>query len=357
MIKSLAIIFFIAGLLLSASTLVSIRSNEENTKKELSNNSEASLPNPTSSSPNKFQDLLNIADKEDPSLSLSGQDANQINILFLGIGGEEHISGNYLTDTIILITYIPSTQKTSAISIPRDLLVSHPMGNSYTKINALYAIDKNKTGFPGPMGIDYAKDEVQNISGLEIHYYAVLDLAGVEQIVDILGGINIRRTQDLDDFSFPDDARGYDPYSIDEGWRYLNGEEATKYIRTRHTAGGDFDRMKRQQEVAVAIKNKISGLKSVSGLPKLLSLYNALQDHFTTDLTFSELMKLMELGGDINSENVIFDRITAEPGGLLIYDRIKLGGVNASVLRPKSGTGNYTEIKNKISNIINGIKN
>ncbi len=212
---------------------------------------------------------------------------------------------------------------------------------------------------------------MENITGITPDYYAVLDLQGVEKIVDILGGINIRRIEDLEDNYFPDDNYGYQTYEIEEGWRHLNGKDAAKYIRTRHTPGGDFDRMKRQQEVALAIKRKVSGLpvrqaglsaeqaglQSLSGLPKLLSLYQALQDHFTTDLKFNEIMRLMELGENTRGEEIIFERITAEKDGLLVPDTVLLSDQRASVLKPRAGEENYGEIREKVSKIIKTLKN
>jgi len=303
-----------------------------------------------------FNQLLEESKSQGESVTLKGEDRDEINFLFLGIGGEEHISGNYLTDTIILITFVPSRQKTSIISIPRDLMVRSPDKTYFTRINALYAIPKNEP-FPGPKGVEYTKAAIYDITGVIPDYYAVLDLRGVEKIVDILGGINVRRLEDLEDNYFPADSFGYETYEINEGWRYLNGEEAAKYIRTRHTAGGDFDRMKRQQEVALATKKKISGLKSISGLPKLLSLYQALQDHFNTDLKFNEIMRLMEIGENMKGEEMIFDRITAEKDGLLVPDTVIWGGQKAYILKPRAGDENYEEIRAKISGIIDNLKN
>ncbi len=284
--------------------------------------------------------------------TLRGEEKNQISFLFLGIGGDEHISGNYLTDTVIVALFVPQNKKAAVISIPRDLLVRSPKNGYFTKINALYAINPSGKGFPGPMGIDFIKEKIAEITGVIPDYYAVLDLNGIQKLVDTLGGIYVRRDEDLLDNRFPDNNQGYETYKISEGWRYLSGAEAAKYIRTRHTAGGDFDRMKRQQEVARAIKKKAEGLKSVAGLPKLLALYQTLKEHLAADLEIGEISRLLELGEGIKEEDIIFEQITAEAGGLLIYDRIELGGAPASVLKPRAGLEDYSEIKMSISDIV-----
>ncbi|OGZ58741.1 MAG: hypothetical protein A3B96_03200 [Candidatus Spechtbacteria bacterium RIFCSPHIGHO2_02_FULL_43_15b] len=297
---------------------------------------------------------------ENQQIILKGEDTDQINFLFLGIGGEEHVSGKYLTDTIIVGVFIPSNKKTAFISIPRDLLVLSPNGGGYTRINALYAMppkgEPEDKGSPGSRGVEHTKKTIAAITGIQADYYAIIDLEGVEEIVSILGGINIAQNYNLKDSRFPDKNYGYEIYEIKEGWRYMNGEDAVKYIRTRHTQGGDFDRMKRQQEVAMAIKNKIDGLKSLSGLPKVLSLYEAIQDHFTTNLKFNEIMRLMDLAEGANDSSIILERITAEQGDVLKYDSIIWNGIRASVLSPKAGREEYSEIKDKIETIVTNLK-
>lgn len=367
--QNATIITIAAGMMLFVlATAFEIRNGQNNQ----GNNGEGFLARAldTTDIKTSFNQLLEESKSKKEPVKLKGEELDQINFLFLGIGGEEHVSGNYLTDTIILITFVPSSKKSAAISIPRDLLVRSPDKKYFTRINALYAAPEDSV-FPGPMGVEYTKKEVENITGITPDYYAVLDLAGVEKIVDILGGINIRRIEDLEDNYFPDDNYGYQTYEIEEGWRHLNGEDAAKYIRTRHTPGGDFDRMKRQQEVALAIKRKVSGLsvrqaglsaeqaglQSLSGLPKLLSLYQALQDHFTTDLKFNEIMRLMELGENTRGEEIIFERITAEKDGLLVPDTVLLSDQRASVLKPRAGEENYGEIREKVSKIIKTLKN
>lgn len=302
-----------------------------------------------------FGDL--ILHSEGDEKPLRGEEKDQINFLFLGIGGEEHVSGNYLTDTIILAVFTPSSKKAAVISIPRDLLVRSSKAGYFTKINALYAIDIAGKGFPGPMGIELMREAIRQITNISIDYYAVLNLKGIEKIVDTIGGIYVRPDQDLTDKFFPDDKFGYETYKISEGWRYLNGEETAKYIRTRNTAGGDFDRMKRQQEVMRAIKKKAEGLKSVSSLPKLLSVYRTLNTHLSTDLELKDITRLMQLAENVKEEDIIFERITAEINGLLLYARIELGGTPTSALKPRAGLENYEEIKEKIKEIIKELQN
>lgn len=313
-----------------------------------------------------FLQLVKSQTSKEDTVRLYGEDRDQINFLFLGVGGEDHPSGKYLTDTIILMTLVPSTKKAAIISIPRDFLVRAPAAGhgapdqkNFTKINALFVsriASDPPYHFPGPMGVQHVKTAVQDIAGIPIDYFLVLDLNAVEKIVDTLGGINVRKTGNLEDKKFPDKNYGYETYRIEEGWRYLSGKEAVKYIRTRHTAGGDFDRMRRQQEVALAIKKKAAGLKSFTGLPKLLSLYNTLKTHYASDLSLEEMMRLAKLTEGISNDAIVFETLTGEKDGLLISDTVSLGGQNAYVLKPKAGLENHDEIKAKIKDTIAKLK-
>lgn len=354
MSKALLFILILAsGLFVSASAIeISLQKKSSRQDNVINNSNSANTDVVENKSviANVFENLLLKSDGNEKKLL--GENENQIAFLFLGIGGEEHVSGDYLTDTIILSVFIPATKKMAVISIPRDLLVRSPKNNAYTRINALYAMDQSKKGFPGPMGIEFILDKIQEITGISPRYYLVLDLLAVEKIVDMLGGIYLKKDQDLADNRFPDNNYGYETYKVNEGWRFLSGKDAVKYIRTRHTIGGDFDRMKRQQEVARAIKKKAEGLKSVTGLPKLLSIYKTLQNHLATNLELGDITRLMNLAEGLKEEKIIFETITAETGGLLAYYKIELGGKQASVLKPRAGIENYEEIKNKIRNII-----
>ena len=163
----------------------------------------------------------------------------QKNILCLGIPGKGH-PGEKLTDTIILaVVNLP--KNITLISIPRDLLVEISYSNQkkLTKINHLYQIG----------GIDLIKKKVQEITGIEANNYVIVDLIAVKEIIDALDGLNIYVPYDINDYYFPGPNYSYTTFSIKKGWRYLDGELALKYIRTRHIGEGDFDRMKRQQQV------------------------------------------------------------------------------------------------------------
>ena len=102
------------------------------------------------------------------------------------------------------------------------------------------------------------KEKVAEITGQQIDYYIALDVSGVEKIIDILGGLNVWVAEDVFDPQFPTPGHGTEYFTVKKGWRYFDGKTVQKYLRTRHSADGDFARMRQQQAVVEALRKKYS---------------------------------------------------------------------------------------------------
>jgi hypothetical protein len=142
---------------------------------------------------------------------------------------------------------------------------------------------------------------VQYNLGVPIHFYVQVDFQGFEQIVDTLGGIEIYVPQTIDDPKYPDNNYGYDPFYIEAGQHTLNGHDALRYARTRHTPGADFSRAKRQQEVLLAIRDKALQLGMV---PKIPELWNTMAGTVKTDLQLVDILELAQLADEIDTSNI-----------------------------------------------------
>lgn len=266
---------------------------------------------------------------------------DRVNLLFLGIAGEGN-SAPQLTDTILMINSSPKAENPIAISIPRDLLVKYPDKNYYTKINALY-----QEG-----GIETIKSKITEITELETDYYLVLDLEGVKNLIDKLDGIDVVVEEDIYDLKFPTEYDSFETFSLQKGNQHLNGETALKYIRTRNDSGGDFGRIKRQQQIISALKDKILDLNFIWNFPKILGIWNALQNNANTNIGLTDIRYAWNLIKKINFSEIEFNTI-APP--LVTSSTTNLGGETASVLIPKTGTNNYIEIKNYINELIKNL--
>jgi LCP family protein required for cell wall assembly len=221
----------------------------------------------------------------------------RVNILLLGTDKRpgEAIAR---TDTMILVTVDPNSKTAGMLSVPRDLWVSVP-GYYEDRINKAFFLGE-QDGYPGG-GPALAMKTIQYNLGVPVHFYVEVDFDGFEQIVDTLGGIDITVPETIDDPTYPDNNYGYDPFYIEAGQHILNGHDALRYARTRHTPGADFSRARRQQQVLLAIRDKALQLGMV---PKIPELWNTMAGTVETDLQLVDIVELAQLADEIDTANI-----------------------------------------------------
>lgn len=283
-----------------------------------------------------------LTDKSEP---LQGENRDRVNILFLGLPGEGNDAPN-LTDTIILLSIRPSDNRLALLSLPRDLLIKIPKHGTLSKINALFEI-----GRKDPSMIN---EKVAEITGQKIDYHIVLDVSGVEKIIDILGGLNVWVAEDVFDPQFPTPGHGTEYFTVKKGWRYFDGKTVQKYLRTRHSADGDFARMRQQQAVVEALRKKIFGLSLLYDFPTVFSIFKTARDSMQTDLDENNLKRLYDIAKNVSYDNVIHkvvDGNPKDPNALLKSGSVELGGKQAFVLVPKKGEFDYSDIQTLARNI------
>ena len=294
------------------------------------------------------RNISKIQTEEDPQekkdnvlksiLPFSLENNNPVNILLLGRPGNGYSGGN-LTDTIILAHLTPAKEKATLISLPRDLLVKIPNTNKLTKINSLYSI----------AGINGLKEKIEEITGLKIDYHVLVDLVVAQEIIELVDGLNVYVPKDIDDPFFPGPNYTYQTFNLSAGWRYLDGPEALRYIRTRYTSpNGDFDRMARQQQVITLLKQKVLELNLLWDFPTYLKMFNSLKNNIETDLGIIELKKFWEIARSIKYNQISQLVIDKKETKLLVGGQVLFGEQMASVIYPVAGQGNYDKIKEYI---------
>ncbi len=236
-----------------------------------------------------------------------------VNILLLGIDQRPGEKGYYRTDTMILLHINPQTGDVGMISFPRDLWVEVP-GYWETRINSAHVIGDAKK-YPGG-GPALAKKTVENLIGQPVDYYVRINFEGFRKLLEEIGCIDIDVPKLIDDPTFPDDNYGYDPLYLEPGHYCMDADLALKYARTRHV-DSDFGRMERQQQVIMAIKDKVL---STGELPRLIvrapALLNILSDSIQTDMPLSKMIALANMARTLNLDNMrrlIIDVNMVEP--------------------------------------------
>jgi len=263
----------------------------------------------------------------------------QINAIFLGIPGQENNAPN-LTDTLMVMSIDSESKQGFLLSIPRDLLVKIPGTNYYTKINSIYQTQ----------GIDSIQNVLSEITGLDFNYNVIIDLEGVKKIIDQVEGIDIFVEKEIYDPAFPGPNNSYQLFALQGGWQHLDGETAIKYIRTRHDASGDFARMRRQQKVLTALKEKIYSFHPVWDINTLLDIWQVMTGHFQTNLSIKDIKTFWEISKNIDFEKIKFEVLDPSTG-LVVPDSTILGGQRAYVLRPTKGLNDYSEIQEYVDNL------
>ena len=274
-----------------------------------------------------------------PTKELRGEENNRINILFLGTGGEGH-SGGELTDTIMIASIKPQEKEAALLSFPRDMYVQIPETNINTKINAIKVFgDKSAK----KNGIDLIKKVANEISGLDIHYYVQLDFQGFTKIIDDLGGIDVYLETDINDPTYPNFNRGYDPFYISKGWHHLDGATALKVARSRHSKMGDFDRIQRQQAIIKSTKQKMFEKYTKFDVITFKNILNSLSGNMKTDIQLKELPRFYKIAKETKNH-----RITAKTIDTKTYlNRTHIG--MGYTLQAKDDS--YDQIKNLSENI------
>jgi polyisoprenyl-teichoic acid--peptidoglycan teichoic acid transferase len=202
-----------------------------------------------------------------------------------------------LTDSMILLTVDPLSKTAGMLSIPRDMWVNIP-GSGYNKINQAYSIGL-LYNLPGG-GPGLAISTVEKFIGVPINYYAQIDLKAFTDFIDSIGGIEIDVPEEMTvGVMFKSEV------TLSPGKQMVNGEVALAYARVRKGYGDDFGRASRQQQVIMAIRDRILTLNM---LPTLISkaplLYQQLSSGIKTNLTLDQVIQLAYLAIQVNPENI-----------------------------------------------------
>ncbi len=294
---------------------------------------------------NNIRKFVPIAEK-----TLNGEDADRVNVLLLGMGGENH-DGGYLTDTIMLASLKPSTKQVALISIPRDLTA--PV-SGWRKINSVNAYAEKEE--PGSGGQATAK-AIDELLQTNIAYYIRIDFTGFERIIDEIGGVEVNVENSFDDYTYPIKGREDDPdyYSrfehlhFDAGLQKMDGSRALKYARSRHALGpegSDFARARRQQLLMEAVKERLLSRQTLLNPVVLSKLITEFNKDVSTNLNTWEMIRLWNLFKDVKREQVINKVLSDAPDGYLISGK---GQDGAYILTPRSG--NFSEIQNMVQTI------
>lgn len=176
------------------------------------------------------------------------------------------------SDVNMIVTVNPNTKKILLTSIPRDYYVT--LANMKKK---------DKLTHSGIAGPENTVKTMAQFLGTDINYYARVNFTSLVTMVDALGGITVNVDQDFS-------AGGY-TYKL--GLQQMNGEESLAYSRERHSfADGDNVRVKHQQDVLMAMLNK---MMSPAVITNYSSVLKAISGCFETNMASSDITDLIKM--------------------------------------------------------------
>jgi LCP family protein required for cell wall assembly len=274
---------------------------------------------------------------------------------------------------------------------------SYQIGLDPTFYPAVYETIKDKND-PGTL----VKYEASQVTGLPVQNYVAVDFNSFKKVIDTLGGIDIVVDKTFDDYEYPIDGKEtdlcgkdedfkqiekflnpsptispdeqkdffkdkpelekfleditddpasafpcrYEHLHFDKGPTHLNGEQALKYARSRHSLqdGSDFGRATRQQKVVLAVKEKVL---SLSFIPKIIPLMDTLKDDIQTDLTLDDIKAI--LFESQNAKKYQIKSIVLSNENFLTLGTSDDG---QSIVMPKAGIADFSEIKTAIQDLI-----
>lgn len=221
----------------------------------------------------------------------------EIKVLIMGISTDIDAE---LTDTIMVASYNPKTQKANLLSIPRDTFTGKytSKATASQKINALYNMRKNP---------EDTLNAVNKLTGLDIKYYALVRTEALIKLVDAIGGVQ---------FDVPINMKYDDPsqklhINLKAGTQLIDGEKAEQLLRFRHNNNGtsysveygdnDLGRMRTQREfIAATLKQTLKP----SNIFKLGQILEIAQENIESNLEFSYIKNYIPYAVEFNTENL-----------------------------------------------------
>ncbi len=243
------------------------------------------------------------------------------NVLLLGISGGTH-TGADLTDTIMILSFSHEARSLSLISVPRDIWSD----TLKDKINSSYHYGEEKSAQGGSAsgrkkrgGLTLAKAIVEDMVGLPMHYSLVIDFSVFEEVINLVDGVSVNVPVAFTDPEFPIEGKEdeicagdpkfscrYESLHFDSGVQQMDGARALKYVRSRLAVGDegtDFARARRQQEVLLALKQKLTSPSVWLSPRRLRQLFLSFEKAIDSDMNIGELATIGKLFAAVDTEN------------------------------------------------------
>ena len=216
-------------------------------------------------------------------------------IMIMGVDERDDDVGR--SDTLMIASIDPKTNQASLLSVPRDTRVKIK-GHGFDKVNAAYAYGKERL----------SQDTVENLLGVNIDHYIIINTKSFKKIIDAIGGIDIDVPKRMH-YEDPWDDDGGLIIDFQPGMQHMDGAKAVTYVRYRDEEG-DLGRIRRQQDFVRACMEKIV---SPAIIPKLPSVIKEVMGSIETDLSFRQLLEFAGTLKESKNNGLKTDMVPGKP--------------------------------------------
>ena len=212
-----------------------------------------------------------------------------------------------MTDTIMVVKYSAKNQSASMLSIPRDTFTGddEKRARASDKINSKYING----------GAQDTLKEVNELTGLNIRYYLIVDTKALRDLVDAIGGVEFDVPIDMD----YDDVTQALHIHVKKGLQLLNGEQAEGVVRFRHNnnytsypvsyGDNDLGRMRTQREF---LKILLKQLMKPTNITKINNLLKIAQEEVETNIDWNTAKGYVPSLFGFNTNNLVTNALPGE---------------------------------------------
>ena len=222
----------------------------------------------------------------------------ELQVLIMGVSTDQ--AGVDLTDTIMVASYNPNSQRAVLLSIPRDSYTGKntKRATASEKINAIYNLTKDP---------QETLDAVNDLTGLDIKYYMIVRTEALIELVDAIGPI---------EYNVPIDMNYNDPtqdlhIQFEKGLQEIDGEEAEELLRFRKNDDGtsfppeygdnDIGRMRNQREFITAVIDQTVTAGNITKLGQILDIASR---NLITNVDFNAIKDYLPYAVEFSTENL-----------------------------------------------------
>lgn len=218
-----------------------------------------------------------------------------VHVMILGV--DERADDVGRSDTLMVATLDTESGKGALLSVPRDTRLAID-GHGYDKANHAYAFG----------GHALSMSTVENLLGVPMDHYLIINTSAFERIIDAIGGvdINVEKRMHYED---PWDDNGGLVIDLYPGEQHMDGKKAIQYVRYRD-GEGDIGRIGRQQKFMKAVLAKVISPEILPRLPKLIE---EVSSAVKTDMSLTEMLDFAQRLKDIHDAGLSADMVPGEP--------------------------------------------